>query len=97
VNNICDAKWIEIHMAEPLVPGSSRLKLVIAIAKLKSINSHVVIKFKLEAKYYCLRSTKLLIIFGIMKNCLIRGISLLLYKFTKRVTKLTVIIIVGYQ
>jgi hypothetical protein len=38
-----------------------------------------------------------LILFGIRKNCLISGRSILLYQFTKRVTKLTVIIIVGYH
>jgi hypothetical protein len=30
-------------------------------------------------------------------NCLISGRSLLLYQFTKRVVKLTVVIIVGYH
>jgi hypothetical protein len=45
----------------------------------------------------CLRSTNSLILFGIWKNYLISGRSLLLYQFTKRVTKLTVIIIVGYH
>jgi hypothetical protein len=34
---------------------------------------------------------------GMRKNCLISGRSLVLYQFTKRVTKLTVIIIVGYH
>jgi hypothetical protein len=41
-----------------------------------------------------LGSTNSLILFGIRKNCLISGRSLLLYQFTKRVTKLAVIIIV---
>jgi hypothetical protein len=37
------------------------------------------------------------ILFGIRKNCLINGRGQLLYQFTKRVIKLTVIIIVGYH
>jgi hypothetical protein len=49
--------------------------------------------FNQEAKNYCLRSTNSLILFGIRKNCLISGRSLLLCQFIKRVTKLTVIII----
>jgi hypothetical protein len=36
------------------------------------------------------------ILFGIRKNCLISGSSLLLYQFTKRVIKLTIIIILKY-
>jgi hypothetical protein len=58
---------------------------------LKSINHQVVIKFqqnrfKQEAKYYCLQPTSL-VLFGIRKNFLISR-SLLLYQFTKRVTKI---------
>jgi hypothetical protein len=38
-----------------------------------------------------------LILFGIRKNCLISGRSLLLYQFTSRVIKLTVVIIREYH
>jgi hypothetical protein len=38
-----------------------------------------------------------LILFGIRKNSLISGRNLSLYQLTERVTKLTVIIIVGYH
>jgi hypothetical protein len=96
-DNVSDVRQIEVHTVEPLVLGPGRLEVVIAIAKLKSINCQVVMKFKQEAKYYCLRSTNSLILFGIWKNCLISGRSVLLYKFTKRVTKLTTIIIVGHH
>jgi hypothetical protein len=88
-------------MAEQLVPGPS-LEVEIAVAKL--------IEYKLPGSYQVpaeliqaggeilpLRSTNSLIMFGIRKNCLISGKSLLLYQFTKRVMKLTVIIIVGYH
>jgi hypothetical protein len=52
-------------------------------------------RFRQEVKCYFLRSTNSLILFGIRRNSLISGRSLLLYQFTKRVTKLTVIIVVG--
>jgi hypothetical protein len=45
VHNVSDVRQIEIHMAEPLVPGHSRLEVEIAIAKLRSINRQVVIEF----------------------------------------------------
>jgi hypothetical protein len=35
VHNVSDVRQIEIHMAKPLVPGSSHLEVEIAIAKLK--------------------------------------------------------------
>jgi hypothetical protein len=84
-----------------LVHAPSRLEVEIANASWESINRQVVIKFRQNwfrqgAKFYCLRSTNSLILFGIRKNCLISGRSLLVYQFTERVTKLTVIIIVGY-
>jgi hypothetical protein len=51
----------------------------------------------LKAGGYGLRSISSLILFGIRKNYLIRGRGLLLYQFTRRTTKLTVVIIVEYQ
>jgi hypothetical protein len=39
VHNISDVRQIEVHMAEPLVPGPSRLEDEIAIAKLKKYKS----------------------------------------------------------
>jgi hypothetical protein len=39
VHNVSDVKQIEIHTAEPLVRGSSRLEVEIAIAKLKKYKS----------------------------------------------------------
>jgi hypothetical protein len=35
VHNVSDVRQIEIHTAEPLVPGPSSLEAEIAIAKLK--------------------------------------------------------------
>jgi hypothetical protein len=49
-----------------------------------------------DMKHYGLRSiNSLLIVFGIRKNCLISGRSLLLYQFTRRAIKLTIVIIMG--
>jgi hypothetical protein len=39
VHNINDASQREVHMAEPLIPGPSRLEVEIAIAKLKKYKS----------------------------------------------------------
>jgi hypothetical protein len=38
VHNVSDVRQIEVHMAEPLVPGLSRLEVEIAIAKLKKFS-----------------------------------------------------------
>jgi hypothetical protein len=46
VDNVNDVRQMEAHMAEPLVPGPSRLEVEIAIAKLKSKNRRVVMKFQ---------------------------------------------------
>jgi hypothetical protein len=37
---------IEVHTAELLLPGPSRLEVEIAIAKMKNINHQVMIKFR---------------------------------------------------
>jgi hypothetical protein len=46
VRNVSDVRQIQVHVAEPLVPAPSGLEAEIAIAKLKSINRQVVIKFQ---------------------------------------------------
>jgi hypothetical protein len=90
-------------MAEPLVPGPSRLEVEIAIEKLKkykSPGSDQILADLIpggDKIYYCPQSTNPLVLFGIRMNCLNSGRGLLLYQFTKRVTKLTVIIIMGYH
>jgi hypothetical protein len=35
VHNVSDVRQIEVHIAEPLVPGSSPLEVEIAVAKLR--------------------------------------------------------------
>jgi hypothetical protein len=39
VHNVSDVRQIELHTAEPLVPGPSHLESEIAIAKLKKYKS----------------------------------------------------------
>jgi hypothetical protein len=46
VHNVGDVRQIQIHTAEPLVIGLSTSEVEIAIAKLKSIDCQVVIKFR---------------------------------------------------
>jgi hypothetical protein len=45
VHNVFEFRQIEVHMAEPLESHPSRLEVETPIAKLKSINRQVVIKF----------------------------------------------------
>jgi hypothetical protein len=47
VHDVSDVRQMEIHTAEPLVPGPSRLEVEIAIATLKKYKSSgSVIKFR---------------------------------------------------
>jgi hypothetical protein len=46
VFNVSDVIQIEVHTAEPLVPGPSHPEVEIAIASWKNINLQVVIKFR---------------------------------------------------
>jgi hypothetical protein len=75
--------------AEYIFLGSC-LEVEIAIAKLKKYKSPG--SDQKETKYYCLRSTNSLILFEIRNNCLVNGRSPLLYQFTKRMIKLTLIV-----
>jgi hypothetical protein len=93
-------RQIQVYTAEQLVPSPSRLEVEIAIAKLKkykSQGSDEIPELIQAGGKILLSAIHKLIPFGIRKNCLISGRSLLLYQFTKRVTKLAVIIIVGYH
>jgi hypothetical protein len=46
MHNGSNVRQLEAQRAEPLVPGPSHLEVEIAIAKLKSINRQVVMKFR---------------------------------------------------
>jgi hypothetical protein len=72
----------------------NRLEVEIVVAKLKKYKSPGSEEIPAEMiQAGGLLSTNSLILFGIRKDCLISGRSLLLYQFTKRVIELTVIII----
>jgi hypothetical protein len=78
-------------MDEPLVPGPSHLEVEIAIAKLKKYKSPGSDQIQAEliqaGGEILLLSTDSFIPYDIRMNCLISGRSLLLYQFTKSVTK----------
>jgi hypothetical protein len=83
VHDVSDVRQIELHTAELLVPGPSRLEVEIAIAKLKKY---------IKAGSEILLSS----IHKHIKSVLNKKELLEIYQFTKSVTKLIVIIIVGY-
>jgi hypothetical protein len=84
--NIC-IRQIEIHTAEPLVCGPILLRF-------KLLGSDQIPEELVQAGgETLLRFTNSLILFGLRKNCLISGRSLLFYQSTKRVIKLTAIIV----
>jgi hypothetical protein len=71
----------EVHIAEPLVPGPSRVEVEIAIAKLKkykSPGSHEIPAEPIQARSKMLLSAIHKLVNSIW-NCLIKGRSLLLY------------------
>jgi hypothetical protein len=45
VHNVSDIRQIEVHTAEPLVPGPNRLEVESAVENLKKYTSEEVIKF----------------------------------------------------
>jgi hypothetical protein len=59
IHNVSDVRQIEVHMAEPSVPGPSHLEVEIAIVKLKKYKSPGSDQIPAEliqvgVKYYCL-------------------------------------------
>jgi hypothetical protein len=93
VHNVSDVSQSEVHTAEPLVPGPSRLEFKTAIAELKKYKSPGSDQNRAEmiqagSKILLSQIHKLITthkLFLMRKNCLISGRSLLLYQFTKRV------------
>jgi hypothetical protein len=97
VSSVSDVRQIEIQTCEPLVPDPSCLQVETATAELKKYNSpcHCQILAVTQAggKTLLLGSHKRINSIGVMMNFLIGGRSLLLYQFTKKAIKVTVIII----
>jgi hypothetical protein len=86
IHGVKDVWQIEIHAAEPLVPEPSSSQVEIATEKLKKYKSPGIDQILAEpiqagGKHYVLRSTNLLIVFGIRKNCQRNGRNLLLYLY----------------
>jgi hypothetical protein len=82
VHKASDIRQIKIHIAELLVPDPSLFEAEIAIAMLKKYklqDSDQILAELIQAKvkHYGLRSINSLILFGIRKNCLINGRSIL--------------------
>jgi hypothetical protein len=83
VNRVSGVRQIKIHTAEPLVPDPTPFEAEIATAKLercKAKDSNQITAELFQTRGETLRSEihKLIILFGIRKNCLISGMSLLL-------------------
>jgi regulator of sirC expression with transglutaminase-like and TPR domain len=101
VHNVSDVREIEVHTAEPLVPGPSRFEVEITtkLKKYKSPGSDEIPAELIQAEDEILLSAihKLINSVCNKEEQPDQWKSLLLYQFTKRVTKLTVIIIVGYH
>jgi hypothetical protein len=91
VHRESDVKNIEKHTAEPLVTEPSPSEVEVAIAKLNKYKSPELIQAGGGILLPEIR--KLIILFGVRKNCLSNGRSLLRYQFTRRATQLTVLII----
>jgi hypothetical protein len=94
VHNVSDVRQIELHTAEPLVPGPRCVEVDIVIAKMKkykSPGSDEIPAELIQAGNETLLSVihKLINSVWNKEKCLISGRSLLLYQFTKRVTKMT--------
>jgi hypothetical protein len=102
VHNVSDVRQIEVHTAEPLMPGPSRLEVEISIAKLK--------KYKLpgsdEIPAELIQAGGEILLPAIHK--LINSVwnkeklpdqwkESIIVPIHNRVSKLTVLIIVGYQ
>jgi hypothetical protein len=102
VHNVSDIRQLEVHTADPLVPNPSRLEVEIAIANLRKYKSPG--SYQIPAKLSQTGGEMLLSAIQILINSIWNNEqlpdqwrSLLLCQFTKRVTKLTEIIIVGYH
>jgi hypothetical protein len=92
VHSISGVNLIEIHAAEPLVLGHSPFEIEIDIEKLKEYKSPGSDQIPVEliqagGETLLSKMHNSLILFGIRKDCLISGRSLLLYQFTKKGNK----------
>jgi hypothetical protein len=97
IYRVNDVKQTEIHTADPLMPDSSASEIEMATEKLKRHKSPDIDQIpakliKARGRIFVLRSTSLLILFGIWRTCLSSGRSQSLYLFIRRVIKQIVVI-----
>jgi hypothetical protein len=101
MHNVSDVRQIEVHTAEPIVPGPSCFEVEIAIANLKkykSAGSDQIPAELIQAGGKIFLSVIHKLINSVWnKEESINGRSILLHQFTKMVIKLTAIIIVRYH
>jgi hypothetical protein len=88
LHRVHDVMQMDIHVAEPLVPEPSLVKVETATGKLKWYKSlgmdHILAELtKQEVKHYVLRYTNLLFLYGLRRNCHRRGRNLLLYQLIR--------------
>jgi hypothetical protein len=102
VHSVSDARQIEMHTAGPFVPCPSPSELETVVMKLRKYKSSGSDQILAELILAGGETTwsgihKLSNSIWNKEELPISGWSLLLYQFTKRVTKLTAIIVVGYH
>ena len=73
IHGVKDVRLTEIHTAEPLVPELSAFEVEMAIEKLKSHKSpgidQIPAGLRQGVEQFALRSSNLLFLFGIRRNC----------------------------
>jgi hypothetical protein len=74
LHRVNDVRQTEIHTAEPLVPQPNSSEDEIAIEKLKryklsGIDRIITEMIEAEREHYFMRSTNILILLGMRKNC----------------------------
>jgi hypothetical protein len=102
VHNVSDVRQMEVHMAEPLLPGPSLLEVEIATAKVKKYKtpgSDRIPAELIQAGGEILLSAihKLINYVWNKEKLPDQLVGVLFYQCTKRVIKLNVIIIAGYH
>jgi len=90
------------YIQDTNVPNHSAFDAELDIETLKDVNHQGLFIFEQnvlprEVEEYVLRCINLLILFGIMKNCLNNGRSQFFYFFIRRVIKQTVVFIEAYH
>jgi hypothetical protein len=89
VHRVSYVRQMEIHTAEPLVPEPSLFEVEIGVTYWRDIDQILVELIKAEGEALHYEIINSLIPFGVRKNCLSSGRSLLLYQFARWAIKLS--------